>query len=157
MKTTKQIQKTWKSTTVLALIVFGLNAFSSMANSPRTMKGDLKLMHNSIENECPSNLEVVLAFANSSNAYNSSDSKISALQFSVSLNDEKSLEIESWMININNFGPAQVDDELVTDQPLEVEEWMINNNNFSALTDSKETEQPLKMENWMTEEHVWNN
>lgn len=156
MKTTKQVQKTLSRTLVLVLIGFGLNASNSMANSPKTMNGDPKLRNKFYENECTINQQGVLAFANGSSNCKSTDLRISAFQYSESCNETKILEVESWMININNFGPAQVDKELATDEPLEVEAWMINNNTFSALIDSNETEQPLKMENWMTEEHIWN-
>ncbi|MFW6246484.1 MAG: hypothetical protein ACOC13_03415 [Tangfeifania sp.] len=64
---------------------------------------------------------------------------------------EEVLEVEKWMIEIDNFGRfIEIEEE--TESPLELEEWMLNDKSFAV---KNEKEEPLKIEAWMTAENVW--
>ncbi len=63
---------------------------------------------------------------------------------------EESLELESWMINDDNFKVGFTIEE-ANEDPLELEDWMINETFFSgtSLYFEIETEEALEVEDWM--------
>lgn len=78
--------------------------------------------------------------------------------FRVEKAKEKSLEIESWMIDSKYFG--QTNSYVVEqDEPLVVENWMTNERNFScsSVTIVNETEMEMQIEDWMKEAYLWGN
>ena len=71
-----------------------------------------------------------------------------------SVETEKELEVEAWMLNDASFASTEIN-TVETEQSLGLEDWMTDTKSFSGSTNLSvevEAEPALKVEAWMTEE-----
>lgn len=76
----------------------------------------------------------------------------------VVIENEKSLDIESWMIE-ESFWTSEIKvNALESEEALAVESWMTDENYWTSETkvNAPESEDSLQIESWMLNESLWN-
>jgi len=70
---------------------------------------------------------------------------------------EEQLQIESWMINDNNWTSEAISTSQEAEESLSVEPWMTDENTWSSSNeaDTLVSEKALEVESWMTSESIW--
>lgn len=128
---TKQVQKTDNKKLIVAALAATLVMFfqSSFATSHGPSKDGIESRKISaidrIKTDCKSNESmIILAFHASSSLSNNTKSitKIASDE----VDQEKNLEIESWMISNRNFEMNSTNPEASSDKMLTLESWMTN-------------------------------
>ena len=66
--------------------------------------------------------------------------------------NDPTLELESWMLDENNFNSRVFEFTQESDNELEIEEWMLNDDLFQV---KEEGETSLESEAWMTSDEAW--
>lgn len=143
MKTTNNAQKTENrnsgNTMFRTFIAAGLVLFGLAANA-----SDFSMQLQEKENN--QNQEL-LAFAG--------NETISARSFFIETAKESKLNIESWMIDEQNFANNLFSEQTSQESKLEIESWMIESPYFETLEMAADRESELKVEAWMTNNSFW--
>lgn len=129
MKTTKQVQKTGnrKLISAIFMLALGISSLHSMAGSETTKPS---LTHAKTKaaivfvNSCESNQHTLLAFATPTTLGKQLAAKITNSGVCEQIEQEKTLEIESWMLDSKNFGLTKSEDESNANEKLSIEPWM---------------------------------
>ena len=72
----------------------------------------------------------------------------------IDISKEKSMEIESWMLECKYFGQPINCFKEELEKPLEIEDWMVNSRYFGSSSETFH-EEDLQIESWMISDHFW--
>lgn len=129
METTKQVQKTGNRKLIsgIFMLALAISSLHSMAGSETTKP---LLAHAKTKatvvfaNSCESNQHTLLAFATPATSGKQLAAKTTNSVVCEQIEQEKTLEIESWMLDSKNFGLTKSEDESNANEKLSIEPWM---------------------------------
>jgi len=154
MKTTNNVQKTFKNQMNL-LMVIALVVISSLSPLNRTASAQ-EFMKGLLSN-APTE-KVTLSMVNSTSVTASNSHAFENSKSSTEVKEtEAELKVESWMTNESFFiiGKNKAREE---EQKLKLEDWITNSSDFWRTGDSStnvEVEPVLKVEKWMIDNSKW--
>jgi hypothetical protein len=118
MKTTKQVQKTGnrKLISTIFMLALGLSSFQSMAGSETTKPTIAPVKPKETiasANTCENNQQTILAFAATTTSGKQLVTNATNRVCYEQIEQEKTLAIESWMLDSRNFGLTKSEDESI--------------------------------------------